>query len=450
MSPVETRPLERVLLVGAYLRAADPARSEESFAELERLTETAGGLVVDRIVQRLERYHPGTLLGSGKIEEIARAVRAARARTVIVDRDLSPAQQKTLERELDAKIIDRTRLILDIFARRARTREGELQVELAQLSYMLPRLTGSWRGFSQQVGGIGTRGPGERKLEYERRHIQLRISHLKNDIERVRRQRAVQRRRRLSIPVPSVAIIGYTNVGKSSLLNALIRMSDSAREERTKAAGAARPSNRALVYADDKLFATLDPTTRRVRLPQGGWAVFTDTVGFISNLPTALVAAFRSTLEEVLEADCVLILEDASSPEAQAQRATVEGVLRELGADGIPRLAAANKSDVLDAGRRAALEREDRLLVSAKTGAGLEALLEGVQGVLNHRWLLREAVVEPDGALIDFLHRSAQVLELRPEGGRLNARLRVTRENWSRILHRLGNPAPGTPPGIPE
>lgn len=417
MSP-ETRPLERVVLVGAYLKQ-EPARREASLEELVRLTETAGGVVAGTVVQRLDRYHPGTLIGKGKIQEVSEAALLHRARTVIFDCDLSPAQQKRLEAELKAKIIDRTRLILDIFAQRARTREGELQVEHAQLSYMLPRLTGAWRGFSQQVGGIGTRGPGERKLEYERRHIQRRIQHLQQDLEKIKRQRAVQRRRRLSIPVPSVALLGYTNVGKSSLLNALTR---------TEA-----------VYADDKLFATLDPTTRRVRLPQGGWAVFTDTVGFISNLPTALIAAFRSTLEEVLEADCLLHVVDASSPDRVEQSATALAVLKDLGAADAPLLTVFNKTDALSAPELARLAAEDprAALVSARTGEGLERMLEGVQEVLNRRWLLRELALDPgEGRLLSEVHRCAQVLGQRQEGGRWVLRLRVTPENFSRLLHR--------------
>ncbi|MBI5243920.1 MAG: GTPase HflX [Elusimicrobia bacterium] len=415
----ETRIRERAVLVGAYLKGADPRRSSAGIEELKRLSETAGAVVAQTMTQRVARFHAGSLLGRGKIQEVADAARRQRARTVIFDLDLSPAQQKCLEEELGAKIIDRTRLILDIFAKRARTKEGELQVELAQLSYMLPRLTGAWRGFSQQVGGIGTRGPGERKLEYERRHIQRRIQHLKGDIERIKRQRAVQRRRRLSVPVPAVAIIGYTNVGKSSLLNALTR------------AGTA--------YADDKLFATLDPTTRRVRLPKGGFAVFTDTVGFISNLPTTLVAAFRSTLEEVLEADCLVHIVDAASADQEAQASTVLSILKDLGAEGVPLVTAFNKSDLLGAsGRKAALAADPRrLFISAATGEGLGAMLDHVQEVLNRRWLQRElAVGLGDGRLVDEIHRCAQVLDQRSERGRWILRLRVTPENWSRLMAR--------------
>ncbi|MBI2362861.1 MAG: GTPase HflX, partial [Elusimicrobia bacterium] len=204
---------EKTVLVGIFKKGRDLSAEQASLDELGRLVETAGGLPVETVSQRVDRFHPSCLMGPGKVDEVAALARRLGARTVVVDEDLSPAQQLTLEEKIGAKIVDRTRLILDIFARRARTREGELQIELAQLSYMLPRLTGSWRQFSQQLGGIGTRGPGERKLEYERRHVQRRIEHLKGQIERARSAREVQRRRRESVPVPSVAIIGYTNAG---------------------------------------------------------------------------------------------------------------------------------------------------------------------------------------------------------------------------------------------
>lgn len=408
-------------------RASSPDAS--SIEELGRLSATAGGRVVEVLIQRLTRLHPGTLIGSGKMTEVALAVKRRRAKTVIFDADLTPAQQENLEKALGAKIVDRTRLILDIFAKRARTKEGELQVELAQLSYMLPRLTGSWRAFSQQVGGIGTRGPGERKIEYERRHVQYRIKHLKKDIERLKRERAVQRRRRRRVPVPTIAIIGYTNAGKSSVLNKL-----TAESRRPEAA-------QKKVYADDKLFATLDPTSRRVRMPEGGWAVFTDTVGFISKLPTSLIAAFRSTLEEAAEADCLLHLEDGASPELAMQRRTVESVLGQLGANNLPRVRALNKSDLLARQERAALEKAapERLLVSAKTGENLSLLLGRIQAVLNHRWLLREiALPYAAGRHLKEIYASAQVIGRGTRNGRMVLRLRVTPENWTRLLARIG------------
>ncbi|MDE2290926.1 MAG: GTPase HflX [Elusimicrobia bacterium] len=417
---------ERVLVVGAYLKGRDPAADEESLAELGRLVDTAGGRVVGTLTQRLERFVPASLIGPGKVDEVAAAARRLGARTVALDEDLSPAQQLTLEERVGAKVVDRTRLILDIFAKRARTREGELQIELAQLSYMLPRLTGSWRAFSQQVGGIGTRGPGERKLEYERRHIQRRIETLKGQLEKARSAREVQRRRRESVPVPSVALIGYTNAGKSSLLNRLVR------------AGA--PGRPASVYADDKLFATLDPTTRRVPLPGGGWAVFTDTVGFIQKLPTTLIAAFRATLEETVHADCHLVLEDGQAVAPELQRRTVDEVLGQLGVGGVPRVRALNKADLLGPEARARLAAEDpeRPLVSALTGEGLPELLERIQAELAHRWLLREVRLPASrSGLLGELHRGAMVLSQTPTRSGLLVRLRVTRENWDRLRARL-------------
>jgi GTP-binding protein HflX len=400
-----------------------------SLEELRRLTETAGGSVVASIAQRMERFNPKSLIGSGKIVEVRKLVETLGAQTVIFDEDLTPAQQIHLEKEIKAKIVDRTRLILDIFAQRARTKEGELQVELAQLSYMLPRLTGSWRAFSQQAGGIGTRGPGERKLEYERRHIQRRLSHLKLGIERMGRDRGVQRRRRSLIPVPSVAIIGYTNAGKSSLLNRLTRISAPERKN---------ASSR--VYADDKLFATLDPTTRRIRLPDGGFAVFTDTVGFISKLPTALIAAFRSTLEEVAHADCLLHLEDGASDIISRQRRIVDDVLDSLQAKEIPRVFAVNKSDVLTRDSRISIKAYDdsRVLVSARTGDGVDDLLRQVQTILNDKWLLRKIELDPkDARFLKDIHQNAQVLKQSSHNGKITLLLRVTQENHARLLKKI-------------
>ncbi len=391
-----------------------------SLEELRDLARTAGAQIVGEFTQSLPRYHPGSLIGRGKISELASAVSARRTSTVIFDVELSPAQQKTLENACKAKIIDRTRLILDIFARRARTSEGRIQVELAQLSYMLPRLTGAWRAYSQQVGGIGTRGPGERQLEYERRHIQYRIRHLKGDLERVRAGRSLRRRRRLAVPVPQVALIGYTNVGKSTLLNTLTR-------------GAAR------VYADDRLFATLDPTARRVRLPEGSWAVVTDTVGFIQRLPTTLVAAFRATLEEVRLADCLLWVCDATSRDKKGQDLAVEGILRELGAWGIPRVKVFNKIDLLSSAQRRDLECEvpGGLLVSAATGEGIPEALGRLQEILSERWLLRELELPAAAPQGSWLYQSAQVLSATPLGRTTLYRLRVTPENWERLQKKL-------------
>ena len=412
---------ERVILVGVGLKHEALAMAA-SLSELHRLAETAGGEVAGVLSQSVTRYHPGTLIGEGKVAELAATVQSQAATAVIFDREISPAQQKALEAEIRAKIIDRTRLILDIFAKRARTSEGRLQVELAQLSYMLPRLTGAWRGFSQQIGGIGTRGPGERQLEYERRHIQYRIRHLRTGLERIRAARMLRRERCQAIPVPQVAIIGYTNAGKSTLLNTLTR-------------GIAR------VYADDKLFATLDPTARRVRLPEGSWAVMTDTVGFIRRLPTALIAAFRATLEEAALADCLLVVADASSPEADAQQAAVAETLQDLGADRLPQIRLFNKIDILrpEQLRDLKTRHPEGIFVSAATGEGVGAALEAVQDALAHRWLLREITLPAAQAYAqsELIRSAGQVLSQTTAEDKMNLRLRLTRENWDRLQKKL-------------
>lgn len=408
------------MLVGVALKR-ESRLLKSSLAELKRLAETAGVQVAGEFSQAVSRFAPGSLIGRGKIEELSRAVPALKARTVIFDAELSPAQQKTLETALQAKIIDRTRLILDIFAKRARTSEGRLQVELAQLSYMLPRLTGAWRAFSQQVGGIGTRGPGERQLEYERRHIQRRMRHLEGELARVKAGRDLRRQRRLAVPVPQAALVGYTNVGKSTLLNAL--------------------TGSAAAYADDKLFATLDPTSRRVKLPEGSWAVFTDTVGFIQRLPTTLIAAFRATLEEVRAADCLILVSDASDPDREEQEKSVAAVLTELGAERVPRIVVLNKADRLSAHRRAKLKRQrpDAVLVSATQGEGISEMLALLQEKLGERWVLRELDLPYEKrALAAEVYASAQVLSETHAPGRLRLRLRVTSENWQRLRARLG------------
>lgn len=418
---------EKVILVGVG-RKGRVAELESSLAELRRLADTAGAHVVGEYSQALERFVPATLVGSGKVEEVARGASVHGAKSVIFDMELTPSQQKNIEASMKGvKVLDRTRLILDIFAQRARTNEGRLQVELAQLSYMLPRLTGSWRNFSQQVGGIGTRGPGERKLEYERRHIQRRIEYLERELKKVRTSRDLRRQRRLSVPVPQVALIGYTNVGKSTLLNRLT--AESVRGHKTDS-----------VYADDKLFATLDPTARRVRLPEGSWAVATDTVGFIQRLPTTLVAAFRSTLEEVQLADCLLLVSDASAPGREAQDQAVDAIVAELGAKDVPQARVYNKCDRLPAHERRALEaaHPGALLVSAATGEGIPRALGRVQELISDRWLLRELDLPAhDRRLVAEAYRSAQVLHETHVRGKTRLRLRATKENLERLA-RIG------------
>ncbi|MFA5161509.1 MAG: GTPase HflX [Elusimicrobiales bacterium] len=411
---------EKAILAGVELkrpRRAGAEAAQSSLDELRRLCETAGACPVEAFSIRLSSFHPATLVGSGKAEELAAAVRRLEVDTVIFDEELSPAQQRNLESIIHAKIIDRTRLILDIFALRARTREGRLQVELAQLNYMLPRLTGRGGEMMQQTGGIGTRGPGERRLEYDRRRLRERIVALEREIEAVRAERLNRRGRRASVPLAQIAIAGYTNAGKSTLLNALSGKRD--------------------VYADNKLFATLDTTTRRVRLKSGAAALFTDTVGFIQKLPHGLVAAFRATMEEIAAADCVVHVRDGASPLCREQKATVLATLAELDAAHIPVVEVFNKADLLDARRMSALRREnpDSIFISALEGRGLDEMLLAVERVLSAVWKPRRLVVAAGrGALLNQIYESCMVIARRQDpAGNTELELLATDGNWERI-----------------
>ncbi len=323
--------------------------SDESLDELRSLAASAGAQIAGEFTQRRDRPDPATLIGKGKLEEIAGAAASVSADVILFDHDLSPSQQRNIERVVDTRVIDRTQLILDIFARHARTREGQLQVELAQLEYMLPRLAGRGVEMSQLGGGIGTRGPGETQLETDRRRIYRRVRHVKQQIENVRRIRAQQRQRRESVPVATVALVGYTNAGKSTLFNALTK---------------------AKVVASSRMFATLDPTIRGAELPSKRKVLFSDTVGFIRHLPHTLVSAFRATLEEVQRATLIMQVSDASSPVSAEQDAQVESVLKELEADKKPRLKVMNKIDLLLPKQRESLRDDDQHIhVSAAASA---------------------------------------------------------------------------------
>jgi GTP-binding protein HflX len=357
---VNHRGPETALLVG--VRSARQARweAEDSLAELEQLARSAGARVADAVLQERDRLDPRYLIGKGKALEIRQ--RCAAVDLVILDEELSGSQQRNLESLLGRRVVDRTGLILDIFAQRARSREGKLQVELAQLDYLLPRLAGAWTHLERLGGGIGTRGPGETQLESDRRRIKTRMAKLRRDLEQVRRHRALLRRPRRKVPFPILALVGYTNAGKSSLLNSLTH---------------------ANVAVQDQLFATLDPTLRRLALPGHRVALLSDTVGFIRKIPHQLVAAFQATLEEIREADLLLHVVDISHPHAEAQQAAVEAVLGELGLAGLPAILVYNKIDRLGRSPFSWRPGGGRVAISAKTGAGLDDLRQEIVWHLN-------------------------------------------------------------------
>ena len=372
---------------------------EESLDELRSLATSAGARIAGEFLQRRDRPDPATLIGKGKLEEIAGAAASVAADVILFDHDLSPSQQRNIERVVDTRVIDRTQLILDIFAKHARTREGQMQVELAQLEYLLPRLAGRGVEMSQLGGGIGTRGPGETQLETDRRKIYRRIRHVKQQIENVRRIRAQQRQRRESVPVATVALVGYTNAGKSTLFNALTQSQ---------------------VLVSRRMFATLDPTIRAAELPSKRQVLLSDTVGFIRHLPHTLVSAFRATLEEVQRAALILHVSDASSPISAEQDAQVESVLKELEADKKTRLRVMNKVDLLPAKQRESLRDDEQTVhVSAAKGAGLSTLLDRIDAMLveDRPNRVRLRIPQREGKALALLQARARIYSRRYQDG---------------------------------
>ena len=407
--------LERVVLVGVWTEGT-VADAENSLAELAALAETAGSQVLEGLIQRRSRPDPATYIGRGKVDDLGSVVMATGADTVICDGELSPSQLRNLEQRTRVKVIDRTALILDIFAQHAKSKEGKAQVELAQLEYLLPRLRGWGESLSRQAGGsargggsggVGLRGPGETKLETDRRRIRSRIARLRREIAAMRTVRQTKRARRTRNDIPAVAIAGYTNAGKSSLLNRLTN---------------------AGVLVEDALFATLDPTTRRAYTSDGRVYTLADTVGFVRHLPHQIVEAFRSTLEEVADADLIVHVVDGAHPSPEDQVRAVREVLAEVGADRLPELLVVNKVDAADEETLLRLKREwpDAVFVSARTGRGIDDLRAAIEARLPRPAVEVRAIVPYDrGDLVARVHRQGEVLGTAhlPEGTRLHVRV---------------------------
>jgi len=401
-------PIEQAILIGVELVGSHYLFSRgESLNELTLLAETAGVKVIGQITQRLERPNPKTFIGSGKVEEVKAIVGETGADLILFDEELSPRHQRELEQIFDpnVRVIDRTALILDIFSQHAHTREGALQVELAQYEYRLPRLTRAWTHLARQagggggraggVGGVGLRGPGETQLEVDRRDIRRRIDYLKNELEKVRAHRSRHRSKRKRSRIPIVALVGYTNAGKSTLLNQI---------------------SGANVYVADQLFATLDPTTRRVELPGGNFALFTDTVGFIQKLPTSLIAAFRATLEEIADADLLLHIIDVTHPNTEAQAEAVHQTLIEIQANHVPVLAVLNKIDCLSdpvRARQSLSVFQSAVAISALAGIGIPDLLNAVSCQLYEKFTpVTVRLPYQEGGLIALCHEQGIVRQI--------------------------------------
>lgn len=399
---------ERCILVGIRHSRESPLDAQESLFELERLAHTAGAVVVAINQQEVKKIDSAFYIGHGKVQELAAEVTQYRAETVVFDEDLTPGQHRNLQEELKCKVVDRTGLILDIFAQHAESKEGKLQVELAQCYYLMPRLVGQWEHFGRLGGGIGTRGPGETQLEVDRRRVREKIGRIRNELGRVQRSRQLHRSKREGVPIPTVAMVGYTNAGKSTLMNALTE---------------------ADVLVEDKLFATLDPTVRRLRLPSGRQVLLSDTVGFIRKLPHPLVEAFKATFEEVRAADLILHVIDSSHPTSEQQKSVVNEVLGELELNEKPVLEVYNKIDLL--GPSAANGHGVR--VSARNGIGIESLLRKIEALLHQNYLTcKVRVPYLHSSHLDWLYRVGEVKSRKDLEDGVHMRIALSPQDVSR------------------
>jgi len=418
--------MEKVVIVGTVLKSAGKKAIEEekkSLEELASLVSTARGVVVKQFLVKRDKIDPAYYIGKGKAQEINSFILQNNVRTVVFDNELTPAQIKNLEEIISAKIVDRTRLILDIFAQRAHTKEAKLQVELAQLQYMLPRLTQKGIYMDNQVGGIGTRGPGETKLEYDRRKIMQRIEKIKEELQKVVSARQEQKKLRLETNIPLVALVGYTNVGKSTLFNTLLKSS--------------------CAYTDNKLFATLDPLIRKIVLPTKEEFLIVDTVGFINKLPHHLIESFKSTLEVVKDATLLLEVVDLTDEDFHKKELLVEKILAELNADKIPVIKVYNKVDLLDEKLQKFYIKKlnklkDKVVISAKTGAGVDVLIKKILYFIKQKYVTKTIKVpNTKFEILNFINKHCKVISYDVNHNLLNIKITTTKEIYNKILKML-------------
>lgn len=412
---------ERIVVVGMALKTEDAKELEISLDELEELAQAADGEVVGRMSQSKEKVDVRSFIGKGKLEELAELVKNMEVDTVVFNDELSGAQMRNIEEKLECKVIDRTGLILDIFARRAVSKEGKLQVELAQHQYRLPRLTGLGASLSRMGAGIGTRGPGETKLEMDRRHILERVTEIKRQLQHIEKTREVNRKQRMNSSAPIVALVGYTNAGKSTLMNRLARLDAEFDESRE-------------VFVKDMLFATLDTTLRKSKLKNGKPFLVTDTVGFVSKLPTNLVEAFKGTLEEVVYADLILHVMDLTNEKLELQRATTEKILKELGCEQKEQIIVYNKVDSVENLDEIKLGLEhDAVYISAKSGQGMDLLLETIEKKMKNRYYSVRMILPYDrGDLLSYFHDAGDIQSTEYIEAGIEIKITLNEEEYNR------------------